>query len=288
MAENNRRKEEPIPLPRRRYRTHERKPVYFGAVLKEARKNTGLLQKDVADALGINRTTYIAWENDKFKPDADLIPELCSILGISVSTLFGEGDEPVSFRLQLLNRSFEALEEDDQKLALRIVQALQEEREDRRSRDAKANYTILPLQPGAVAAGVGYEVPDVPPVPRFVRISSNSDRADALVRVDGDSMEPVYHDGDLVFFRCAESAYPKQDVVCSTADGMIVKRMAPDGTLYSVNPERPFEHYEDKNVRIVGIVTGVAEEVDFPDKEEEPFLYRVFEEELRKFEEKYD
>ena len=43
-----------------------------------------------------------------------------------------------------------------------------------------------------------------------------------------------------------------------------------------------------KNVRIVGIVTGVAEEVDFPDKEEEPFLYRVFEEELRKFEEKYD
>ena len=64
MAENNRRKEEPVPLPGRRYRTHERKPVYFGAVLKEARKNAGLLQKDVADALGINRTTYIAWEND--------------------------------------------------------------------------------------------------------------------------------------------------------------------------------------------------------------------------------
>ena len=76
-------------------------------------------------------------------------------------------------------------------------------------------------------------------------------------------------------FRWAESAYPKQDAVCSTTDG----------TLYSVNPERPFEHYEDKNVRIVGIVTGVAEEVDFPDKKEEPFLYRVFEEELRMFEE---
>ena len=89
----------------------------------------------------------------------------------------------------------------------------------------------------------------------------------------------------LLFFRWAESAYPKQDVVCSTTDGMIVKRMAPDGTLYSVNPERPFEHYEDKNVRIVGIVTGVAEEVDFPDKNEEPFLYRVFEKELRMFEE---
>ena len=58
--------------------------------------------------------------------------------------------------------------------------------------------------------------------------------------------------------------------MCSTTDGMIVKRMAPDGTLYSVNPERPFEHYEDKNVRIVGIVTGVAEEEDFPEKKKSP------------------
>ncbi|MBQ3372870.1 MAG: hypothetical protein IJG40_07040 [Oscillospiraceae bacterium] len=92
----------------------------------------------------------------------------------------------------------------------------------------------------------------------------------------------------LLFFRWVESAYPKQDVVCSTTDEMIVKRMAPDGTLYSVNPERPFVNYEDKNVRIVGIVTGIAEEEDFPGKKEEPFLNRVFEEELRMFEEEYD
>ncbi len=45
--------------------------------------------------------------------------------------------------------------------------------------------------------------------------------------------------------------------MCSTTDGM----------LYSVNPERLFEHYEDKNVRIV---TGVAEEEDFPEKKKSP------------------
>ena len=285
MNENSFKPDEPIRLPARKYQRHERKPVYFGAVLKEARKNAGLLQKDVAEALHVNRATIISWENDKFKPDADLIPELCGLLGISVSTLFGEGDEPASFRLQLLNRSFQALEEDDQLVALRIVQAMQEEREAQRSRDARANYTVLPQQAGAVAAGVGYEVPAMPPVPRFVRCSSKSARADALVRVDGDSMEPVYHDGDLLFFRWTENAYPKQDAVCSTTDGMIVKRVAPDGTLYSVNPERPFENYEDKNVRIVGVVTGVAEEEDFPDKKEEPFLNQVFEEELRSVDE---
>ena len=39
-------------------------------------------------------------------------------------------------------------------------------------------------------------------------------------------------------------------------------------------------------LRIVGIVTGVADESDFPPKTEEPFLAQVFEEELKEFERK--
>ena len=37
-------------------------------------------------------------------------------------------------------------------------------------------------------------------------------------------------------------------------------------------------------MRIVGNVTGVAEESDFPPKTGEPFLAQVFEEELMEFE----
>ena len=36
-----------------------------------------------------------------------------------------------------------------------------------------------------------------------------------------------------------------------------------------------------------GVVTGVAEESDFPDQKEEPLLSQVFEKELREFEEEY-
>ena len=97
----------------------------------------------------------------------------------------------------------------------------------------------------------------------------------------------VVHLVEVLYFRWARAAYPKQDVVCSSADGMIVKRLSPENTLYSVNPERPFLNYEDKNVRIVGVVTGVAEESDFPDQKEEPLLSQVFEKELREFEEEY-
>ena len=98
-------------------------------------------------------------------------------------------------------------------------------------------------------------------------------------------MEPLYLEGDLLFFHFARTAYPRQDVVCSSADDMLVKRLAADSTLYSVNPDRLFRNYGDKNVRIVGIVTGVADESDFPPpKTEEPFFAQVFEEELKEFE----
>lgn len=83
---------------------------------------------------------------------------------------------------------------------------------------------------------------------------------------------------------CSSSALPAPPTLCSSADCMLVKRLTADSTLYSVNPDRLFRNYGDKNVRIVGIVTGVADESDFPPKTEEPFLAQVFEEELKEFE----
>ena len=114
------------------------------------------------------------------------------------------------------------------------------------------------------------------PIPVFVRTGSKAEHSDALFRVDGNNMEPLYHEGDLLFFRFARTAYPRQDVVCSSADSMFVKRLAADSTLYSVNPDRLFRNYGDKNVRIVGIVTGVADESDFPPENRRALLRTGF------------
>ena len=114
------------------------------------------------------------------------------------------------------------------------------------------------------------------PIPVFVRTGSKTERAHSLFRVDGNNMEPLYHEGDLLFFRFVRTAYPRQDVVCSSADGMLVKLLAADSTLYSVNPDRLFRNYGDKNVRIVGIVTGVADESDFPPENRRALLRTGF------------
>ena len=121
------------------------------------------------------------------------------------------------------------------------------------------------------------------PIPVFVRTGSKTERAHSLFRVDGNNMEPLYHEGDLLFFRFVRTAYPRQDVVCSSADGMLVKLLAADSTLYSVNPDRLFRNYGDKNVRIVGRAMSPAlrRRVIFPRKQKCPSSHKFSRKSLR-------
>ena len=48
--------------------------------LKELRKERGLLQRDVASYLGVDRTTYLKYENGTNEPDIEIIKKLSSFL----------------------------------------------------------------------------------------------------------------------------------------------------------------------------------------------------------------
>ena len=122
----------------------------------------------------------------------------------------------------------------------------------------------------------------------LLRRTTQNLHADALVTVSGDSMEPVYRDGDVLYFRYAQSAPAGADVVCSTIRGAVVKRVSREGGLFSVNPARPFTMTsEADNVRIIGVVTGLARESDAPGAAEEARLREVFGEQLRSFRRTY-
>lgn len=56
--------------------------------LKAARVNARLLQSDVADRIGVNRTTLANWESGKTSPDASQFVELCGIYDVSVDDVF--------------------------------------------------------------------------------------------------------------------------------------------------------------------------------------------------------
>lgn len=57
--------------------------------LKELRLKKKLLQKDIADYLGVNRTTYVKYETGASQPDNDTLSRLADFFGVSVDYLLG-------------------------------------------------------------------------------------------------------------------------------------------------------------------------------------------------------
>lgn len=55
--------------------------------LSKLRKERGLRQKDVAEALRIDRTTYVKYENGKSHPDHEMLKRIADFYGVSIDYL---------------------------------------------------------------------------------------------------------------------------------------------------------------------------------------------------------
>lgn len=271
----------------------------FGAALKDARKRAGLSQQELAEKLGVSRNTVVNWEAGRNRPDVRAASALCRVLDVSASLLFAEGRPRTSAGVSRdaaslseeehgLLRQFRKLSPGGKTMALRLVGDILDAEEQERFRRLKEGFLLLARFDSPVAAGPGAEFGEARPSPVFLRRSARTAGADALVRVSGDSMEPVYHDGDLLCFRYAQSAAPGTDAVCATARGAVVKRVDRDGGLFSVNPARPFTMTsEGDGVRVLGVVTGAVGAEDAAEAEEEESLRDIFREDLEAFRRRY-
>ena len=61
--------------------------------LKELRIQHGLLQKDVAIKLGVDRTTYVKYENGKSEPNHEILQKLADIFSTSTDYILGRTNE---------------------------------------------------------------------------------------------------------------------------------------------------------------------------------------------------
>lgn len=63
----------------------------LGEKLKEARKQAGLSQEQLAEKLGISRSAVAKWETDKGLPDVDNLKALSGLLSVSIDYLLDDG-----------------------------------------------------------------------------------------------------------------------------------------------------------------------------------------------------
>ena len=64
----------------------------YGIFFKNARKESGLTQQQVADKMGIRQSNVSDWENDISRPEYEKLVELSKLYGVSVYELLGVPD----------------------------------------------------------------------------------------------------------------------------------------------------------------------------------------------------
>lgn len=267
----------------------ETQMIKYGAVLKKYRGLAGLSQTELGRLMQVSRNTVINWENGSHQPDMDTIRLLCRKLRIPVSELFSLSEKTLAEDEAGLLSAYRDLSPNGKLYAREAVYGMR--RAEEKERTEKIRRLFLPVREyhTAPAAGAGNLFNSLLPTLRFVKRTAASAKADAIVMVDGRSMEPLYHSGDYVYFRYAHDASPGDIVICSTADGAVIKAVDGNRRLYSLNPEFPYgEKGEDDSVIVQGKVLGIVRPEDLPTEEESALISEIFSEEIENFEREYE
>ncbi len=267
--------------------------VPMAEMIKKYRKEAKISQQSLADLLHVTRNTVINWEAGKYRPDADLFPPLCDILGITLNDLFGiaeNNSDSFSSNERNLIYHYRLISPLGRHIVDRMLDSILDEETREKSRlinDSTLGVAVISTK---AAAGDGFNYSDIPVEDyRFVFKSARSENANAIIQVKGNSMLPVYHEDEWVYVQYADAAYVGEDVICSSRAGMHIKRLGENGP-YSVNKAAPFAlSAEDDHVRIIGRVLGIVDPAaDFPSEADNAVLTELRRDEIHRFKKEHN
>ena len=258
--------------------------IAFGSTLREYRLKAHLEQEQVGKACGVTGNAISNWERDVARPDASLVPTLCNLLNIPLYDFFGmENPNPYSSDEKALVADYRYMTDPNKRQLRSIVSAIIDSQEETRRENYRKNFCHLVGHDAGLAAGFGGPLDEEPEAyPVFVRISREACRSDDVFPVNGQSMEPDYPDGSMVFVeRVDASDLEYGDIIaCIVAGTPYVKIYEKDG-LHSINPKYSvIEVTDDDNMRLIGRVVGLVDPDDMASEAETRELMEVFADEL--------
>lgn len=100
--------------------------------LKNLRVDTGKTQKEIADILGVDRTTYVKYENGNSEPNFEMLRKLSDLFDVSIDYLLEQkelpaddnGGQALSADEQLILKLYESLDDKDKAKAEGFLAAL--------------------------------------------------------------------------------------------------------------------------------------------------------------------
>ena len=254
--------------------------------IKEAREKAGYSQKELAKIIGVAPSTFNGYESGNHDPKSDLLIKIANACHVTTDFLLGISDSmsptikiekapSLSDEAMKLAEDYDGRMDDRGRETVRGVADLEVARFKsetaatlRKSREqsetaeeiAPEDIYSIPLYSLPMSAGTGQEAGQE--YPEDFLLKKRPPRGTSFIaRVSGNSMEPTYHNGDLVFIHATVDIRPSQ-TGAFLMDGQLWIKEFGDGVLISYNAEYdPIPMRED--IRCQGLVLGVCDESYF-------------------------
>ena len=236
---------------------------YIANALKRLREATGLKADEVGEMIGKSGKTVNAWENGRGQPDAEILIKLCNIY--KVDNLLAEFDDEDILKKQnvfsdieqKMIKKYRALDEHGKKIVDFVLNEEYDRSTEQESGELiQTNCIVLTMYEDAVSAGTGEYLNDGRCVEVTVDETPLTERADFILRVSGDSMEPTYYDGDKVLVENAvELNVGEIGIFVLNGQGYI-KEYRPEGLLSHNKKYGIIKINENDRCEVVGRVIG--------------------------------
>ena len=234
---------------------------FIGEQIKKYRNIKGMTQQDIADALGESSGRVIYnWEKGIGRPDCDKLARLCDLLGVSADELIGcksMAQRPTATEWNTLQK-YRALDEHGKEVVDYLIDSeykrVRLSMKKPKPRMLKIDWFTLPA-----SAGTGNILDSELAEELLVPESAEAEQADFVISVGGDSMEPIYHDGDKVFVeKC--SSVDVGEIGIFIINGEVYIKELGNKCLISHNEKyKPIRIGENDSVYCCGRVIGIVE-----------------------------
>ena len=238
------------------------------------RKQRGITQKELAKEVGISASTMTDYMKLRSAPSFGVIQKLADYFGVrksDIDTTFKEEsadslpDTP-DFLTQQITDNVVQLSVENKKIVLRTSEDLLKEQKNEEETKINEVSEVIQLYSydyydHAASAGTGQYLNDV----RVERIELPVDiDADFVIPIKGDSMEPDYHDGDLVFIQTSVELNDGVIGVFNYNGEAYIKQLVIDkdqAYLHSLNPAyKDMPITPETEFRIIGEVVDLYRE----------------------------
>ena len=200
----------------------------LGQRIRKIRESHGMTQAQFASIAGVSDKAVSTWENDVNIPRMGVIQKIADYFGITKSDIIDESNDNKYSNLIPI-----------------------------------AEINNGPRVPVIGATAAGTPIVADREWDEYIPAPDGRGRADAALRVDGDSMEPRYMDGDYVYIRYQDDVDDGQIAAVCIDDSVTLKKVyhIPNGIyLVSENaahhPPMTYTTDEVNNIHLLGLAVG--------------------------------